>query len=162
MKDLLNFPKRTRMPNLLLVGPTKNGKTTMIVEKFHRAHPATPASQTESGAAYVQIISRRCLFLNSRLSTRGSLIHGLTAFENERHTLGGSLAPAEQRCSADDSRSAPHKPKGEAIGLTLDRGIEHLDRVLIVLVREHGAFRVQYESGRLHLLANGCRLNPMQ
>ena len=32
----------------------------------------------------------------------------------------------------------------------------------IVLVREHGAFRVQYEAGRLHLLANGCRLNPMQ
>ena len=33
MEDLLSFPKRTRMPNLLLVGPTNNGKT-MIVEKF--------------------------------------------------------------------------------------------------------------------------------
>ena len=53
-------------------------------------------------------------------------------------------------------------PIDEAIGLTLDRGIEHLDRVRIVLVREHGAFRVQYEAGRLHFLANGCRLNPMQ
>jgi hypothetical protein len=29
--------------------------------------------------------------------------------------------------------------------------------VPIVLVREHGAFRVDYEAGRLHLLANGCR-----
>src|SRR5471032_795291 len=58
--------------------------------------------------------------------------------------------------------SALHEPIGEAIGLALDRGIEHLDRVLIVLVREYGAFRVQYEAGRLHLLANGCRLNPMQ
>jgi hypothetical protein len=29
--DLLTFPKRTRMPNLLLVGRTNNGKT-MIVE----------------------------------------------------------------------------------------------------------------------------------
>ena len=48
MEDLLSFPKRTRMPNLLLVGPTNNGKT-MIVEKFRRAHPATPASETESG-----------------------------------------------------------------------------------------------------------------
>src|ERR1700722_3055931 len=48
------------------------------------------------------------------------------------------------------------------MGLTLDRGIEDLDRVRIVLVREDGAFRVQYEAGRLHLLANGCRLNPMQ
>ena len=32
----------------------------------------------------------------------------------------------------------------------------------IGLVREHGAFRVQYEAGRLHLRANGCRLDPMQ
>src|SRR5437868_7842303 len=55
-----------------------------------------------------------------------------------------------------------HEPIGEAIGLALDRGIEHLDRVLIVLVREQGAFRVQYEACRLDLLANGGRLNPMQ
>jgi hypothetical protein len=34
--------------------------------------------------------------------------------------------------------------------------------VLIVLVREHGALRIQYEAGRLHLLAKGCWLNPMQ
>src|SRR6266851_102127 len=33
LEDLLPFPKRLRMPNLLLVGPTNNGKT-MIVEKF--------------------------------------------------------------------------------------------------------------------------------
>src|ERR1700722_14356146 len=58
--------------------------------------------------------------------------------------------------------SGRHEPIGEAIGLALDRGIEHLDRVRIVLVCEYGAFRVQYEAGRLHLLANGCRLNPMQ
>jgi len=55
MDDLLNFPKRTRMPNLLLVGPTNNGKT-MIVEKFRRAHPAMPASQTESGAAHIPVL----------------------------------------------------------------------------------------------------------
>jgi hypothetical protein len=61
-----------------------------------------------------------------------------------------------------NSVSGLHEPIGEAIGLALDRGIEHLDRVRIILVREHGAFRVQYEAGRLHLLANGCRLNPMQ
>lgn len=36
MQDLLSYPQRTRMPNLLLVGPTNNGKT-MIVEKFRRA-----------------------------------------------------------------------------------------------------------------------------
>lgn len=55
MEDLLNFPKRTRMPNLLLVGPTNNGKT-MIVEKFRRAHPVTPANKTENGAAQVPVL----------------------------------------------------------------------------------------------------------
>ena len=35
LEDLLTFPKRLRMPNLLVVGPTNNGKT-MIVEKFRR------------------------------------------------------------------------------------------------------------------------------
>jgi len=37
-EDLLSFPKRTRMPNLLLYGPTNNGKS-MLLEKFTRAHP---------------------------------------------------------------------------------------------------------------------------
>jgi type II secretory pathway predicted ATPase ExeA len=37
LEDLLSFPKRTRMPNLLLVGPSNNGKT-MIIEKFRRDH----------------------------------------------------------------------------------------------------------------------------
>lgn len=36
-EELLSFPKRIRMPNLLLVGPTNNGKS-MIVEKFRRSH----------------------------------------------------------------------------------------------------------------------------
>src|SRR5713101_1810757 len=35
LDDLLSFPQRTRMPNLLLCGPTNNGKS-MIVEKFRR------------------------------------------------------------------------------------------------------------------------------
>ncbi len=50
LENLLSFPKRTRMPNLLLVGPTNNGKT-MIVEKFRRSHPPTPASATSRGVA---------------------------------------------------------------------------------------------------------------
>ncbi|GHL43992.1 hypothetical protein ECZU28_39870 [Escherichia coli] len=33
-------PNKQRMPNLLLVGPTNNGKS-MIVEKFRRTHPAS-------------------------------------------------------------------------------------------------------------------------
>jgi hypothetical protein len=55
MEDLLTFPKRTRMPNLLIVGPTNNGKT-MIVEKFRRAHPPDEASETEDGVASVPVL----------------------------------------------------------------------------------------------------------
>ena len=53
--DLLTFPKRTRMPNLLLVGPTNNGKT-MIVEKFRRAHPRIAASATAEGVADIPVL----------------------------------------------------------------------------------------------------------
>jgi len=55
MEDLLTFPKRTRMPNLLIVGPTNNGKT-MIVEKFRRAHPPDEASETEDGVASIPVL----------------------------------------------------------------------------------------------------------
>lgn len=37
LEDLFNRPKRVRMQNMLIVGPTNNGKT-MIVEKFRRQH----------------------------------------------------------------------------------------------------------------------------
>jgi hypothetical protein len=54
-ENLLSFPKRTRMPNLLLVGPTNNGKT-MIVEKFRRSHPLTAASATSRGVANIPVL----------------------------------------------------------------------------------------------------------
>jgi hypothetical protein len=53
--DLLTFPKRTRMPNLLLYGPTNNGKT-MIVEKFRRLHQGTAANATSDGAANIPVL----------------------------------------------------------------------------------------------------------
>lgn len=55
MEDLLHFPKRTRMPNLLLVGPTNNGKT-MIVEKFKRSHLPVAACTTADGAAHIPVL----------------------------------------------------------------------------------------------------------
>jgi len=55
MEDLLAFPKRTRMPNLLLVGPTNNGKS-MIVEKFRRSHPPLEASAVEEGIAQIPVL----------------------------------------------------------------------------------------------------------
>jgi len=56
LEELLDFPQRTRMPNLLLVGPTNNGKT-MIVEKFRRAYPSIDAADNESRVASVPVLS---------------------------------------------------------------------------------------------------------
>lgn len=39
LEDLLTWPKSHRMPNLLLVGETNNGKT-MLVQRFRSLHPA--------------------------------------------------------------------------------------------------------------------------
>jgi Bacterial TniB protein len=52
LEELLEFPKRTRMPNLLLVGPSNNGKT-MIIEKFRRDHPSDPI--THDGRTTVKV-----------------------------------------------------------------------------------------------------------
>jgi hypothetical protein len=38
LDELLTYPKRHRMPNLLIVGDTNNGKT-MIASRFHTLHP---------------------------------------------------------------------------------------------------------------------------
>ncbi|MEV0386047.1 TniB family NTP-binding protein [Nonomuraea sp. NPDC050643] len=38
LHTLLDWPAKQRMPNLLVIGPTNNGKS-MIVEKFRRSHP---------------------------------------------------------------------------------------------------------------------------
>ncbi len=55
LEELLDFPQRTRMPNLLLVGPTNNGKT-MIVEKFRRSHAPVGAVSAENGVACVPVL----------------------------------------------------------------------------------------------------------
>ncbi len=46
LEALFAWPNKQRMPNLLLVGPTNNGKS-MIIEKFRRTHPATSDTQQE-------------------------------------------------------------------------------------------------------------------
>ncbi|WP_156424668.1 TniB family NTP-binding protein [Arthrobacter sp. EpRS71] len=47
LEILFSWPKKQRMPNLLLVGPTNNGKT-MIVERFHRMHPPVTGPDGEN------------------------------------------------------------------------------------------------------------------
>jgi hypothetical protein len=39
LEDLLIYPRCTRMPNLLIIGDTNNGKT-MLVQRFSKLHPA--------------------------------------------------------------------------------------------------------------------------
>jgi hypothetical protein len=46
LEELLSLPVRQRMPNLLIIGPTNNGKT-MIVEKCCRDHPSGPSADGE-------------------------------------------------------------------------------------------------------------------
>jgi len=47
LEDLLTHPVRQRMPNLLLIGPTNNGKS-MLIEKFRRAHGVEPVPSAEA------------------------------------------------------------------------------------------------------------------
>ena len=54
-EELLAFPKRTRMPNRLLCGPTNNGKS-MLLERFRRAHPPVAAGVTSDGIANVPVL----------------------------------------------------------------------------------------------------------
>ena len=46
LETLYEWPARQRMPNLLLVGATNNGKS-MIIEKFRREHPQSSAGAVE-------------------------------------------------------------------------------------------------------------------
>ncbi|GAA3510830.1 TniB family NTP-binding protein [Georgenia daeguensis] len=46
LETLYEWPGKQRMPNLLLIGPTNNGKS-MIIEKFRRLHPATSHADRE-------------------------------------------------------------------------------------------------------------------
>lgn len=46
LESLLNWPSKQRMPNLLIVGPTNNGKS-MIIEKFRRTHPSIAERNSE-------------------------------------------------------------------------------------------------------------------
>jgi hypothetical protein len=50
---LLRHPKRLRMPSLLLVGPTNNGKT-MITERFRRDHAW--AKSTDPGIDIIPVL----------------------------------------------------------------------------------------------------------
>lgn len=57
LETLLGWPRKQRMPNLLLVGPTNNGKS-MIIERFRRQHlPTTEADREHIPVLCVQMPS---------------------------------------------------------------------------------------------------------
>ena len=80
LEELLTHPVRQRMPNLLLIGPTNNGKS-MLIEKFRRAHRVEPAPHAETETIPVVImqmpsdpsVSR---FYALLLTTLGVPLHG--------------------------------------------------------------------------------------
>ena len=47
LEALYTWPTKQRMPNLLIVGPTNNGKS-MIIEKFRRTHPPITEEHREN------------------------------------------------------------------------------------------------------------------
>lgn len=51
LTNLCTHPKCQRMPNLLLIGPTNNGKS-MIIEKFCRGYPAVKRIETNYVSYY--------------------------------------------------------------------------------------------------------------
>jgi hypothetical protein len=57
LQTLLGWPRKQRMPNLLLVGPTNNGKS-MIIERFRRQHlPTTEPDREHIPVVCVQMPS---------------------------------------------------------------------------------------------------------
>ncbi|MFB2712120.1 TniB family NTP-binding protein [Aeromonas veronii] len=55
LEDLLIYPRTHRMPNLLIVGDTNNGKT-MLVQRFKSLHPAIDNPTGESIQAPVLLV----------------------------------------------------------------------------------------------------------
>ena len=74
LESLLSWPDKQRMPNLLLIGPTNNGKS-MIIEKFRRTHPpmAEPSGRTfQCCACRCRPSLRCCRFYTALLAALGA------------------------------------------------------------------------------------------
>ena len=55
LEDLLIYPKTHRMPNLLIVGETNNGKT-MLIQRFRKQHPASDNPSSDGIVVPVLVI----------------------------------------------------------------------------------------------------------
>lgn len=59
LAGLLNSPRKQRMPNLLIIGPTNNGKS-MIVEKFRKDHAVVAPKGKEREQIPVVVVQVPC------------------------------------------------------------------------------------------------------
>ena len=84
LNDLLMHPKRQRMPNLLIIGPTNNGKS-MLVEKFCREHP--PGSRSASDSAHIPVLSVQMPSGPDIKRLYGMLLHQMCASSIAHHSL---------------------------------------------------------------------------
>ena len=96
LEELLNHPKQHRMPNLLIIGDTNNGKT-MIVNRFRQLHPVdhNPEGETtiypvmvvrappvpDEGRLYDQILRNLSAPFRQRDPASKKLFQVLTIFE---------------------------------------------------------------------------------
>lgn len=77
LEALLGWPRKQRMPNLLLVGPTNNGKS-MIIERFRRHHlPVTEPDREHIPVVSVQMPSEPSplRFYTAILTALGAPVH---------------------------------------------------------------------------------------
>jgi hypothetical protein len=74
--DLLSYPRVDRMPNLLIVGETNNGKT-MIASRFQRLHPASDEANGDHALVPVLLVQAPPVPDESRFY--GAILEGLGA-----------------------------------------------------------------------------------
>ena len=103
MQDLLTFPKRTRMLNLLLVGPSNNGKT-MIVEKFRREHMRGAEADLREGAIAVPVLKVQMPPAPDERRFFSAVLEGLGAPSRSNDRLAAKQDVAMRMLRATDVR----------------------------------------------------------
>ncbi|GAA1582532.1 hypothetical protein GCM10009789_40370 [Kribbella sancticallisti] len=90
LETMLAWPAKQRMPNLLLIGPTNNGKS-MIIERFRRTHPpVSHEDREEIPVLVVQVPSEPDVgrFYTAVLAAHGAPRRNYRAAELEQVVLG--------------------------------------------------------------------------
>ena len=92
LEDHINWPAKQRMPNLLMIGPTNNGKST-IIEKFRRKFPSIDTKKTVEGLSMPVVAFQMppdpagTRFYSMLIKTTGSDVRGCRTAELEQLAL---------------------------------------------------------------------------